>query len=72
MGTAAEVAVTWGASAVAVFEMCFGCNRQKSYPAGVPEYVNRQALWDLTTELGLPVGVGNKFYTDACNARRVR
>lgn len=57
---------------VAVFEMCFGCNRQKSYPAGTPEYVNRQDLWDMTAELGLPLGVGNKFYTDACNARRVR
>ena len=57
---------------VAVFEMCFGCNRQKSYPGGTPEYINRQALWDLTAELGLPLGVGNKFYTDACNAGRRR
>lgn len=53
----------------AVFEMCFGCNRQKSWPGGTPEYVDRQALWDLTAELGLPLGAGNAFYTQAC-ARR--
>ena len=53
----------------AVFEMCFGCNRQKSWPLGIPEYINRQALWDLTAELGLPLGKGNAFYTQACRAR---
>ena len=57
---------------VAVFEMCFGCNRHRSYPSGAPEYINRKDLWDLTSELNLPLGVGNKFYTEACNARRVR
>jgi len=57
---------------VAVFEMCFGCNRQTSYPGGTPEYINRQALWDVTSELGLPLGVGNKFYTEACKAGRRR
>ena len=50
----------------AVFEMCFGCNRQKSTPAGTPEYIDRTALWDLTAELGLPLGQGNAFYTRAC------
>ena len=54
---------------VAVFEMCFGCNRQKSYPAGTPEYIDRQALWDLTAELGLPLGKGNAFYTEACHRK---
>jgi len=54
---------------VAVFEMCFGCNRQKSYPAGTPEYIDRQALWDLTAELGLPLGKGNAFYTEACRRK---
>lgn len=54
---------------VAVFEMCFGCNRQKSWPAGTPEYIDRQALWDLTAELGLPLGEGNAFYTQACRRR---
>lgn len=57
---------------VAVFEMCFGCNRQTSFPAGTPEYVNRESLYYLTRELGLPLGVGNPFYTNACRAGRVR
>jgi hypothetical protein len=57
---------------VAVFEMCFGCNRQVSYPSGTPEYVDRAGLYQLTGELGLPLGVGNKFYTTACTAGRVR
>ncbi len=57
---------------VAVFEMCFGCNRHISYPAGAPEYVNRTSLYHLTQTLGLPLGVGNKFYTDACTVGRVR
>lgn len=56
----------------AVFEMCFGCNRFVATPAGVPEYIDKAALWDLCQELGLPTGVGNKFYTDACNAGRAR
>jgi hypothetical protein len=50
---------------VAVFEMCFGCNSQRFYPEGGPEYVNRAALWELTGELGLPLGKGNLFYTNA-------
>ena len=54
----------------AVFEMCLGCNRQKSWPGGTPEYVNRQAIWDLTAELGLPLGVGNEFYRAACQQCR--
>jgi hypothetical protein len=49
--------------------MCFGCNRQKSYPSGTPEYIDRQALWDLTAELGLPLGKGNAFYTEACRRK---
>lgn len=55
---------------VAVFEMCFGCNRQKSYPTGIPEYVDRAALWDLTKELGLPLGRGNEFYAEVCRSGR--
>lgn len=57
---------------VAVFEMCFGCNRQRSYPGETPEYVNRASLYALTGELGLPLGVGNKFYTEACTKGSVR
>lgn len=55
---------------VAVFEMCFGCNRWVETPGGAPEYIDKAALWALCQELGLPTGVGNKFYTDACNAGR--
>lgn len=51
---------------VAVFEMCFGCNRFVATPGGVPEYIDKAALYQLTHDLGLPLGVGNKFYTDAC------
>ena len=54
----------------AVFEMCFGCNRWVETPDGAPEYIDKAALWTLCQELGLPTGVGNKFYTDACNAGR--
>lgn len=54
----------------AVFEMCFGCNRWVETPNGAPEYIDKAALWTLCQELGLPTGVGNKFYTDACNAGR--
>ncbi len=52
---------------VAWFEMCFGCNQQRAYPAGTPEYVDRQALYQIASELGLPLGKGNKFYTDVCS-----
>lgn len=54
----------------AVFEMCFGCNRWVETPNGAPEYIDKAALWSLCQDLGLPTGVGNKFYTDACNAGR--
>jgi hypothetical protein len=57
---------------VAVFEMCFGCNRHRSYPSGAPEYIDRTGLWTLTGELGLPLGEGNKFYTETCDRCRVR
>ena len=50
-------------------EMCFGCNQQLSYPAGVPEYVDRIALWNLAGDLNLPLGKGNKFYADVCRRR---
>ena len=59
-----------GGKVVAVFEMCFGCNRFVETPDGLPEYIDRTALWSLCEELGLPLGVGNKFYTDACNSGR--
>jgi hypothetical protein len=59
---------------VAVFEMCFGCNQFVATPPGVPKYINKIALYQLTHDLGLPLGVGNKFYTDVCrggvNSRR--
>ena len=55
---------------VAVFEMCFGCNRFRETPDGLPEYVDTPGLWSLCEELNLPLGKGNKFYTDACNAGR--
>ena len=59
-----------GGKVVAVFEMCFGCNRWVETPDGAPEYIDKEALWALCQELGLPTGVGNKFYTDACNDGR--
>ena len=54
----------------AYFEMCFGCNQQRSHPGGTPEYIDREALWKFTSELGLPLGKGNQFYTEACRAGR--
>ncbi len=51
---------------VAVFEMCFGCNKFVSTPRGTPEYIDYNALVLLTKELGLPFGNGNDFYTEAC------
>lgn len=55
---------------VAVFEMCFGCNKFVATPPGVPEYVNYTALYSLTRALGLPLGQGNEFYTEACRRGR--
>ncbi len=55
---------------VAVFEMCFGCNKFVETPNGLPEYVDTPALFALCQELRLPLGTGNKFYTDACTAGR--
>lgn len=59
---------------VAVFEMCFGCNRYVASPGGLPEYIDRTRLYQLTHELGLPLGTGNQFYAEACrggvNSRR--
>lgn len=51
---------------VAVFEMCFGCNKFVATPGGLPEYVDTPALYELTGELGLPLGRGNKFYAEVC------
>ena len=51
---------------VAVFEMCFGCNRYVATPGGLPEYIDRTDLYRLTHELGLPLGTGNEFYAEAC------
>lgn len=51
---------------VAVFEMCFGCNKFEASPGGVPEYINYDALYYLCKELKLPLGEGNAFYTEAC------
>lgn len=55
---------------VAVFEMCFGCNRWVETPDGLPEYINYAGLWNLCRELGLPLGEGNAFYTEACRKGR--
>jgi hypothetical protein len=58
-----------GGKSVAVFEMCFGCNKWVATPDwGIPEYIDRSALWNLTAELGLPLdskGKGNDFYSKA-------
>ncbi len=54
----------------AIFEMCFGCNKFIETPDGLPEYVDTGALYALCQELKLPLGTGNQFYTDACNAGR--
>lgn len=51
---------------VAVFEMCFGCNQFVATPGGLPEYIDRTDLYQLTHELGLPLGTGNEFYAEAC------
>ncbi|CAN5885270.1 hypothetical protein BH11VER1_BH11VER1_05990 [soil metagenome] len=54
---------------VAVFEMCFGCNKFVATPGGVPEYIDYIDLANLTQELGLPFGNGNPFYTEACRKK---
>lgn len=54
---------------VALFEMCFGCNKFVETPYGLPEYVDTGALYKLTGDLGLPLGEGNAFYTEACRLR---
>ncbi|MCE9519793.1 MAG: hypothetical protein K8R87_09610 [Verrucomicrobia bacterium] len=51
---------------VAVFEMCFGCNQFVATPGGLPEYIDYKKLYQLTHDLGLPLGTGNEFYTQAC------
>ena len=55
---------------VAELDMCFGCNKFVETPDGLPEYFETEALYNLVGELGLPLGVGNKFYTEACSAGR--
>lgn len=50
----------------AVFEMCFGCNQFVATPPGVPVYIDITDLYRLTHQLGLPLGTGNEFYTEAC------
>lgn len=49
---------------VAHTEICFNCSAQKSYPAGLPDSINYQAVWDLLRELGVPCGDGSQFYKD--------
>lgn len=53
----------------ALFEMCFGCNKFRETPEGLPEYVDTNALYSLCKELGLPLGTGNEFYTEVCRRR---
>lgn len=55
-----------------VFEMCFGCNKFRETPDGLPEYIDTPALRALCEELRLPLGDGNKFYTDACARGRAQ
>jgi len=55
-----------GGQVAAVFEMCFGCNQFVATPPGVPTYIDNTDLYRLTHELGLPLGTGNEFYTQAC------
>lgn len=50
----------------AVFEMCFGCNQFVATPPGVPAYINYTDLYQLTHDLGLPLGTGNQFYAEVC------
>lgn len=56
---------------VAVFEMCFGCNQFQGHPGeGLPEYIDTPVLWTICEELGLPLGKGNEFYTNAVREYR--
>jgi len=55
---------------VALFEMCFGCNRFVATPPGLPEYIGYDALYQLASELGLPLGKGDDFYRHACTQIR--
>lgn len=65
----AFVFVDSNGKSVAVFEMCFGCNKFRETPDGLPEYVDTPALQALVQELGLPFGQGNAFYTEACRRK---
>lgn len=49
---------------VAHTEICFTCTIQRSFPAGLPEHINFQAVWDLLREAGVPCGDGSQFYRD--------
>lgn len=55
-----------GGRVVAVFEMCFGCNQFIAMPPGVPVYIDTTDLYRLTHQLGLPLGTGDKFYSEVC------
>ncbi len=56
---------------VAVFEMCFGCNKFRETPEGLPEYVDTGTVHALCKELGLPLGDGNAFYTEVCSKAKM-
>lgn len=47
---------------VAHTEICFTCTLQRSSPAGLPEHINFQAVWDILREAGVPCGAGSQFY----------
>ncbi len=49
---------------VAHTEICFSCTIQRSSPAGLPEHINFQAVWDILREAGVPCGSGSQFYRD--------
>ena len=49
---------------VAHSEICFTCTIQRSSPAGLPEHINFQAVWDILREADVPCGDGSQFYKD--------
>lgn len=57
---------------VAHTEICFTCTLQRSSPAGLPEHINFQAVWDILLELGVPCGAGSQFYKDLYKEKQAR
>ena len=55
---------------VAHTEVCFTCTLQRSSPAGLPEHIDFQTVWDILREAGVPCGDGSQFYKDLYKARQ--